>query len=35
MGIVSLISWIATIGKVRANSRKYIPNQPKEPARML
>src|SRR5690606_24232753 len=34
IGIISLISWIATIGKVRAKSRKYMPNQPKEPARM-
>jgi hypothetical protein len=29
-----LISWIATTGKVRAKSRKYIPNQPNDPIRM-
>ena len=34
IGIISLISWIATIGKVLAKSRKYIPNQPNDPARM-
>ena len=34
IGIISLISWIATIGKFLANSRNHIPNQPNDPARM-
>ena len=34
IGICSLISWIATTGKVRANSRNHMPNHPNDPARM-
>jgi MYXO-CTERM domain-containing protein len=34
MGIISLISWIATMGKFLAKRRNHIPNHPKEPARM-
>ena len=34
IGIISLISWIATIGKLLANSRNHIENQPNEPSRM-
>src|SRR4029077_14882039 len=32
--IISLISWIATMGKVLAKSRNHIPNQPNDPARI-
>ena len=34
IGIISLISWMATIGKVFANSRNHMPNQPNDPARI-
>jgi hypothetical protein len=34
MGIISLISWMATMGKVLAKRRNHMPNQPKDPARI-